>query len=1166
MLGVMVVGAASASWISLGGPDGSGVDVRLLESTPDRIVVEYTLAGFDADPVQINGGTYYRISLPGEPTMLEAGMPELPRVNRSVIIPDASLMEVHVLEAELQDFPGLPAVPSKGNLLRTQNPDEVAYVFGGFYGSDAWFPPRLAEGGEPYILRDYRGMVIETSPFQSHGTDGTLRVARRIVVEAVAGGPGGVNAFDRSGPPTSVAEVFEPIYRRQFINYGFNRYTPVGERGRMMIICYHDFLGAMQPLIDWKLQEGIPVEVVDVSVIGNTPAAIKNAIQSSYNAGGLAFVLIVGDGTQVVSDHVNGGGSDPTYSLLAGADRYPEILVGRFSAESVAQVQTQVQRTVDYEKSPAIGADWYPKGTGVASNQGPGDDGEYDNQHIGNIRTKLLNYGYTFVDEIYDPTGTAAMVTNALNQGRTIINYCGHGSQTSWGSTGFSNNNVNALQNDNKLPFIISVACLNGQFEGGTCFAEAWMRATHNGSPTGAIATYMSTVNQAWNPPMCAEDAADDLLVQDQKHTFGALCFNGSCQMIDEYGSLNGGNEFLNWHVFGDPSLLVRTKTPQEMTVEHAGSFQVGEPTYAVTVPGVDGALCALYAGGVLYGSAYTDGGAAAIPVDPSLTDPMMLTLTVTAYNKIPVFAPVEALPPTNANLVYGESTVDDSVTGDGDALCDAGESISLTITLINSGTDPANGVTGDLSTSDPYVTIQAGTASFGDIPAGGSAASLTPYQVTFAAGTPDEHVANFSLTIDALPGRWIVEFPCTVGRPIIAYVSHALDDAAPLGNGSGWLAPGETADVAMTVGNTGHANVVNLQASLSPNPYVELITGTGTCSGIAAGGVETLTPFRIRVREQCPSPSLLSLRVNLSGDYGYTSVAQLQVCVGGFLDDVEAARGWSLGDPGDDATGGIWIQADPVGTEVEGLPVQLEDDHTAPPGAKCFVTGNGVVGGAADLADVDGGKTTLYSPVFDLHAVDGASIEYWVAYSNDRGPNPGQETWSVQVTGNGTDWIDLENTTQSTGGWASRQFDLGTYLTLTEMVQLRFVASETVPGSLVEAMVDDFRLVVTEPVADVADGTAIFGFALQGIAPNPARGDAEIRFLAPAVSGVEIGVYDVTGRRVRTLVSGAVDGGEHRIRWDRANDAGRTVGSGVYFVRMRATGFSQVRQVTLLD
>ena len=52
---------------------------------------------------------------------------------------------------------------------------------------------------------------------------------------------------------------------------------------------------------------------------------------------------------------------------------------GRFSATTSAQVATQVLRTIEYERDPQPAADWYHKGMGIASNQGTGDDGEYDN-------------------------------------------------------------------------------------------------------------------------------------------------------------------------------------------------------------------------------------------------------------------------------------------------------------------------------------------------------------------------------------------------------------------------------------------------------------------------------------------------------------------------------------------------------------------------------------------------------------------------------------------------------------------------------------------------------------------------------------------------------------------------------------------------------------------
>ena len=121
-----------------------------------------------------------------------------------------------------------------------------------------------------------------------------------------------------------------------------------------------------------------------------------------------------------------------------------------------------------------------------------------------------------------------------LNAGRSILNYCGHGSVTAWGTTGFSTSWVNTLTNEHMLPFIFDVACVNGSFELYTCFAEAWMRATNGENPTGAIGIYASSVNQSWNPPMAAQDESNDLLVANAARSFGSLCYSGSMQMVEK--------------------------------------------------------------------------------------------------------------------------------------------------------------------------------------------------------------------------------------------------------------------------------------------------------------------------------------------------------------------------------------------------------------------------------------------------------------------------------------------------------------------------------------------------------------------------------------------------------------------------------------------------------
>ena len=66
----------------------------------------------------------------------------------------------------------------------------------------------------------------------------------------------------------------------------------------------------------------------------------------------------------------------------------------------------------------------------------------------------------------------------------------------------------------------------------------------------------------------------------------------------------------------------------------------------------------------------------------------------------------------------------------------------------------------------------------------------------------------------------------------------------------------------------------------------------------------------------------------------------------------------------------------------------------------------------------------------------------------------------------------------------------------------------------------------------------------------NPARGSASFRFYLRQKADVQLTVYDVAGRRIRSLVQSTTDSGVHEVRWDGNNDAGAVMGSGVYILR----------------
>ena len=89
--------------------------------------------------------------------------------------------------------------------------------------------------------------------------------------------------------------------------------------------------------------------------------------------------------------------------------------------------------------------------------------------------------------------------------------------------------------------------------------------------------------------------------------------------------------------------------------------------------------------------------------------------------------------------------------------------------------------------------------------------------------------------------------------------------------------------------------------------------------------------------------------------------------------------------------------------------------------------------------------------------------------------------------------------------------------------------------------------------------------FLLLALRPNPSRGMSEMRFLLPSACTVDVALFDLAGRNVRSLVAGerSTPGG-HSIRWDGRDGSGAPVRDGVYFVQVRAGRDVGVRKLVI--
>lgn len=630
--------------------------IELISASPAETVFKVSVSGFDWKTVQTPQGAAKIILLEKGTPVLQAGAPDVPKLTTSLIIPDLAGMSVHTTVVSYSDFENMEIAPSKGNQYRNVNIENLPFVYGEEYSRNEFFPSENAFLRQPYILRDYRAQTVVIQPVQYNPATKTLRLCTELIVKVSADENAEViNPFHREYSVQKIQREYKEIYKNQFLNYPAfgEKYTAVEEEGNMLIISKGSYMYSMQPFIQWKKQRGINVEIVDIAEIGNNATAIKNYVANYYNTKGLTFLLLVGDAQHITPYPSQYGDCDNCYGYISGDDSYPELFVGRFSAESSAHVTTQVNRTINYEKFPQSEVAWYSKGIGIASAEGPGDDNERDYEHIRVIRGKLLNFGYSSVHEFYDGSQggadaagdpTALMVVNAIEEGASIINYTGHGWDGGCASSGISSSEVDNLTNINAHPFFISVACVNGNFAGQTCFAESWLRAKHNvtGAPTGAIGTYMSTINQSWSPPMCGQDEMNDLLLETHqnniKRTLGGIGMNGCMQMNDEYGVW--GDEMTDtWTLFGDPSCVMRTKAPANMLVSHVQYENVGISQLTVYCD-KEGATVSLLLNGEIIGTGIVSGGQAVIDFTP-ISTASVIEVAVTAYNVIPYFGTV---------------------------------------------------------------------------------------------------------------------------------------------------------------------------------------------------------------------------------------------------------------------------------------------------------------------------------------------------------------------------------------------------------------------------------------------------------------------------------------------------------------------------------------------
>ena len=853
----------------------NNTQIKLIDSNIYESILSFSFQDYQLEEVLVDNELFHKVKIEGGTQFLSEGNPDLPSVNTSIIIPDYSNMIVEIISENYIEVENINIVPSKGNLSRSINPNNVPYVFSDNYNINSFYPSSIVSLGDPYVLRELRGQSVNIFPVQYNPVSKTLRFYKEVKIRVYEDPNNKIqnNIFERKVSASKVTKDFNSIYENLFINYNSNtRFNYLDDYGSMLIISFDDFINQMEPFVEWKNKKGIPTEIIGSNQFASV-TDIQNYINTYYYENNLTYLLLVGDVAQIPTPIINGASSDPSYGFIDGNDSFSEIIVGRFSANNPAELQTQIDRTLNYEKNP-INSNYFNKALGVASNQGPGYGGLSDDDFNDLLWNDFLSeFTYSEYQGVYDSNGGSVSVgVDAINDGIGVINYTGHAGPTGWGNgAALGNEDVHQLTNTHMLPFIFTVGCNPGEFNNyGECFCESWMRATDdNGDPIGAIAHLGSTISQSWEPPMHGQWAMNSILTESYEdnisRSFGGIVVNGCMHMNEAQGS-NGTNETNHWTIFGDPSVLVRTDEPTYLNPSYNNAIVVGQSEFVIDV-GIDGALVALSSDGVLLSSDVTQGGVVVLNISDVSIIPGNLDLVITAFNTFPYESTISVVTPDSAYLIFNEIEI--VSTSDLNDSIDYGDTVEMNLVIENVGTFNTNAVNVTISSNDEYVTIEDNDSVIAYAISGSTSTTENTLSFSISNDVPDLHMMNFDYVLSDGSENWEGTFSLQAHAPVFEIENAILIDE----NGDGMWDPGEQATINLDLINSGSASYNYYPGATisTDNPYITIISGDSDNTFFGIGENTTYQgSFIVQASEDVPSNT--NVEFNIS--WGYSSTA----------------------------------------------------------------------------------------------------------------------------------------------------------------------------------------------------------------------------------------------------------------------------------------------------
>lgn len=584
--------AAQARWVSLQkslrSDDGSRMGALVeSEAIDGGVAIETRVFGMEVRKKQRKDRQFLNLEIPNQGYTNAWGSPKVPMVKTLVELesPDIEIKVdagvQHGIE-NIGEINKLQVEPVQPPVVKLPGAYESApfVIDTAAYQKDTFYPEKAASLTVVGKTRGRYFAILEMAPIQYNAYSQELRFKEKMRVEIRYKNP----KFGHGKKSVPADDVFSTPSFDKWAKVNVVNFDPVQrwEREKLLILVGKGFEThtKLQEYILWKKQKGFEVVVKNVSELKDTTAkGIRKYVQKIYfnskQQAPLAYVLLVGDLEQLdaykewhYTDNFYASLDEEEYS----SDKtFPDIGVGRLPVQTAEELDTVLFKLLRYEQFQFKTTDWMKKISFLATDdrwelaEGTHNyaiDRYTKKNHFLGIFPEALQPGG---DLLYAVTYKAGQkdVQKALDDGRLLVNYSGHGAYTFWDAPRVDKENIKATAHPEANAYFISNACISGSFGywGGDSFGETIIKDLH-----GGIGFWGTTNNSYWDEDDILEKKFFDALFRDKIGSLSMANFSGMEGLKVFYNNGDRTSYYYEiYNLLGDPSLELWTQAPRDL-------------------------------------------------------------------------------------------------------------------------------------------------------------------------------------------------------------------------------------------------------------------------------------------------------------------------------------------------------------------------------------------------------------------------------------------------------------------------------------------------------------------------------------------------------------------------------------------------------------------------